>query len=453
MSMFSMSRRAILGGIGAAGALPLVSGAARAASAVPQRLAGFEQAKFGMFIHWGPYSQASVEASWPIMRDAADWHISEKRYVGLAKTFNPVKFDPDALIDAARSAGQRYMVFTTKHHDGFCMFDSSYTDYKVTKSPYGKDIVKMLADACARRDMPLGFYYSPPDLNHPGYRDKTISSVINWNGEPQRPEWANYLDYMELQLTELLTRYGDVFTIWFDGLYHQEKYDGRRFHDLIHRLQPATLINDRIGIPGDFATPEQFVPTGIPTRDVKISNIDTSVQTQFRPGVPAPQDFQPWETCMTINETWAFNANDRKFKSSRDLIRALVEVASKGGNFLLNIGPGPDGTVQPEFRERLAAIGLWTTVNGEAIYGTLYGPVQGQAGYRTTAKGNLVYVHLLDWPQGPLMLAGLGRKVVDVRLLANKRPVPFTASADSATLDLSGITPDPDATVFQVALA
>ena len=123
------------------------------------------------------------------------------------------------------------------------------------------------------------------------------------------------------------------------------------------------------------------------------------------------------------------------------------------GNFLLNIGPGPDGTVQPEFRERLAAIGRWMTVNGEAIYGTLYGPVQGQAGYRTTAKGNLVYVHLLDWPQGSLMLAGLGRKVVDVRLLADKRPVPFTANADGATLDLSGITPDPDATVFQVALA
>jgi alpha-L-fucosidase len=215
-----------------------------------ERTAWYREAKFGMFIHWGPYSLASVEASWPIMRPKAGG-ISEADYRALPERFNPTKFDPNAWIDLARTAGQEYMVFTTKHHDGFCMFDSSYTDYKITNTPYGKDIVKQLSDACDARDMRLGFYYSPPDLHHPGFRDTSKPASTNWNGQPERPEWPLYLEYMQLQLSELLTKYGPVVLIWFDGLNHQEKYDGERFLKLIHSLQPATLVNDRIGVPGD----------------------------------------------------------------------------------------------------------------------------------------------------------------------------------------------------------
>ena len=218
-----------------------------------------------MFIHWGPYSQASVEASWPIMRPKPGG-ITQEDYVTLAKTFDPARFDPGAIVDLARRAGQKYMVFTTKHHDGFCMFDSEFTDYKITNSPYGKDIVAQLAKACHDDGMPLGFYYSPPDMHHPDFRDTSKPASENWNGEPQRPQWPIYLQYLQMQLAELLTRYGPVALIWFDGLFNQAKYNGEQVLRLIHDLQPETLVNDRIGVEGDYETPEQFIPTVIPDR-------------------------------------------------------------------------------------------------------------------------------------------------------------------------------------------
>src|SRR5579863_909473 len=225
---------------------PPASGSSQA-----ERTAWFRQAKFGMFIHWGPYSLASVEASWPIMRPKPGG-ITETEYVELPKRFNPEKFDARAFVELARSAGQQYMVFTTKHHDGFCMFDSSYTDYKITNAPYGKDIVAQLVKACGEDDMPLGFYYSPPDMHHPGFRDTSKLASENWHGEPQRPEWSSYLEYMQLQLMELLTRYGPVAIVWFDGLNDQKKYNGARVIEMIRELQPATLVNDRIGVDADY---------------------------------------------------------------------------------------------------------------------------------------------------------------------------------------------------------
>ena len=305
-----VDRRLFLRSSLAAATLPLIARLAVAATYQGDqqsahedpRTAWFRAAKFGMFIHWGPYSVASVEASWPIMKPG-QWGITETEYRALPARFNPVHYDPDHFIDMARTAGQKYMVFTTKHHDGFCMFDSDYTSYKITNTPYRKDIVKQLSEACARRSMPLGFYYSPPDLNHPGFRDTSRPASENWNGQPERPEWSSYLQYMQLQLSELLTRYGEVRDVWFDGLNHQEKYDGRRFLDLIHRLQPATLVNDRIGVPGDYVTPEQFIPRAIPTKGVEVRGADASVQKDFHSGVPSSRDFQLWETCMTINDT------------------------------------------------------------------------------------------------------------------------------------------------------
>ena len=417
--------------------------------AFAHRTAWFREAKFGMFIHWGPYSLASVEASWPIMKPS-NWGISEADYRALPRRFNPVKYDPDHFIDLARTAGQKYMVFTTKHHDGFCMFDSSYTDYKITRTPYGKDIVHMLVEACARREMPLGFYYSPPDLNNPNYRDTSKPARDNWNGEPERPEWPLYLDYMDLQLTELLTRYGRVRDIWFDGLFHQEKYDGRRFLDLISRLQPETLVNDRIGLTADYVTPEQFIPKSIPTRDVRMRGWDQTIQKEFHAGtVPSEHQFQLWETCMTINQTWAYNAKDHDFKSTRDLIRALVEVTSRGGNFLLNVGPQPDGLIQPEFQERLRGIGDWTAVNGSAIYGSTFGPVQGQTAFRMTAHGSDLFVHVFDWPSaGALTVAGLTSKVQHAHLLATGQPVPFRQTESGLELTLPAQAPDRNVSVI-----
>jgi alpha-L-fucosidase len=291
-----------------------------------ERTTWYRNAKFGMFIHWGPYSLASVEASWPIMRPTADG-ITEAEYRELPKRFNPTKFDPHAFVDLARLAGQQYMVFTTKHHDGFCMFDTSFTGYKITNTPYGKDIVKQLADACKEHGMPLGFYYSPPDVHHPGFRDTSKLAKENWTGEPtRRSEWPLYLEYMQLQLTG----YGPVALIWFDGLDHQEKYGGVRFLDLIRKLQTATLVNDRIGLPGDYQTPEQFIPSTIPTKDIRFNAVDTTVKQKLKTAIPKPEDFQLSETCMTINNTWAYNVHDHAHKSAQALIRSLVEVASRG---------------------------------------------------------------------------------------------------------------------------
>jgi alpha-L-fucosidase len=422
-------------------------------SAEDPRTAWYRQAKFGMFIHWGPYSLASVEASWPIMRPSKQFQITEQEYRALPQQFNPSRFDPDTWTALAKAAGQRYMVFTTKHHDGFCMFDSAYTDYKITQTPYKNDIVAQLAESCRRQNMPLGFYYSPPDMHHPAFRDTSEPASKNWNGEPTREVWPLYLNYMELQLRELLTRYGDVAVIWFDGLYNQRKFDGYRIERAVRDLQPQTLINNRIGIPGDFETPEQFLPASIPVKG-KTLDFDHKDAGSMPGQVPSLADFRLWETCMTINGTWAYNKNDRDFKSAQHLIRTLVEVSSRGGNFLLNVGPGPDGTIQPEFTERLRAIGSWLAVNGEAIYGTTYGPLQSLPFGRTTAKGDNIYLALFDWPkEGKLEVPGLSRKVKSVKVLAGGEPVRFQHQGSTLVLHTAGVTPDPNATVFRLSLS
>jgi alpha-L-fucosidase len=396
---------------------------AQAGGAPDERVRRYMGCKFGMFIHWGPYSLASVEASWPIMRPERKERgvISEAEYRLLPTRFNPVKFDPKAWIRLAREAGQRYMVFTSKHHDGFVMFDSAYTDYKITNTPYKKDLVGELAAACRAEGMPLGFYYSPPDMNHPGYRDTSKPASANWRGEPTRAEWVTYLDYMEVQVRELLTRYGELAVVWFDGL-GGGAYDGLRFQKLVRELQPRAVMNNRIGIPGDFETPEQFIPKTVPTR--------------------------PWETCMTINRTWAYNRNDTSYKPTTQLIRMLIEVASKGGNFLLNVGPTPEGTIQPEFEERLRGIGAWLKVNGEAIYGTTAGPLQDLPWGRTTAKGGTIYLHVFDWPKGTLEVPGLRARVRQVSLLAGGQRLRFAQRGDRLSVQTPEQAPDPQATVL-----
>jgi alpha-L-fucosidase len=414
------------------------------------RTAWYRQAKFGMFIHWGPYSLASVEASWPIMRPSNEFPISEQQYRALPKEFNPVHFNPDTWVELAHSTGQRYMVFTTKHHDGFCMFDSAYTTYKITETPYKRDIVAELADACHRHNMPIGFYYSPPDMNHPGFRDTSKPASENWNGEPARESFPLYLDYMELQLRELLTGYGDVALIWFDGLYNQRKFDGHRMLRAILEQQPHTLINNRIGIPGDFETPEQFLPAGIPVKG-KTLDFNHRESGSKQGYVPTPQEFRLWETCMTINHTWAYNKNDRAFKSATELIRTLVEVASRGGNFLLNVGPGPDGQIQSEFVERLGTIGRWMDRNGESIYGTTYGPIQGLSSVRTTAKGTDMFVHIFDWSSAPLELsvANLPR-FRSANVVATGEPVGIQQEERRLVLKLPMQPPDPAVTVIRL---
>jgi alpha-L-fucosidase len=446
-----ISRRAALKGALSASYAFAVSRSGWAHAMEADRTEWYRQAKFGMFIHWGPYSQASVEASWPIMAPKPGG-ITEPEYRTLAGTFNPNRFDPHAWVNLARQAGQKYMVFTTKHHDGFCMFDSAYTDYKITRAPYGKDIVSQLAQACHEDDMPLGFYYSPPDMHHPGFRDTSKLASENWHGQPERPEWQSYLAYMQLQLRELLTRYGPVALIWFDGLNDQQKYDGAHVLQMIGEIQPATLVNDRLGVDGDYETPEQFIPTAIPTKGVRLTGVDPAVSSLLKTTVPRAEDFRLWETCMTINNTWAYNENDHDYKSSRTLIRSLVEVASRGGNLLLNVGPQPDGQIQPEFQERLKAIGAWLTLNGDSIYGTTYGPVQNVQGLRTTAGPKTIYIHLFDWKPPLCVVSGIDARVLSARLLANGTPLKFRQTEAKLEIELPSSAPDPDVSVIALNL-
>ena len=419
------SRRAFVAGLGAA-ALGAQMRPLRLLAGAADRLAWHREAKFGMFIHWGPYSVAGVEASWPIMTPSGE--ISEAEYRALPSRFNPTLFDPNTWVDLARNAGQRYMVFTTKHHDGFCMFDSDYTSYKITHTPYGKDIVRELADACHAKQMALGFYYSPPDLNHPGFRDTSRLSSTNYRGEPERPEWPLYLEYMGLQLHELLTKYGPVAELWFDSddPNTQARYDGQRFVDEVRKLQSATLVNNRLGVPGDFATPEQFIPRTIPVKGIRLDSPDHTAADKQGIMVPRPEDFQPWEACMTINDTWAYRPKDRNFKSSDTLIYSLVEIISRGGNLLLDVGPQPDGRIQEEFVERLEAVGRWTRKNAAAIYGSTYGPIQGEAQFRTTTRRSSTYVFVMDPSADEIRLRGLNKTVGHVRLAATGKPLPFT---------------------------
>jgi alpha-L-fucosidase len=451
MSAQRVSRRAVIkAGLSASAAFAMARGG-WAQGLKCDRTEWYRQAKFGMFIHWGPYSQASVEASWPIMVPKPGG-ISEAEYRALAKTFNPTRFDAHAWVDLARQAGQKYMVFTTKHHDGFCMFDSAYTDYKITQAPYGKDIVSQLAQACHEDDMPLGFYYSPPDMHHPGFRDTSKPASENWHGQPERPEWQSYLAYMQLQLRELLTRYGPVALIWFDGLNDQEKYDGAHVLQMIAEMQSATLVNDRLGVDGDYETPEQFIPTAIPTKGVRLTGVDPSVSKELKTSVPRPEDFRLWETCMTINNTWAYNKNDHEYKSARTLIRGLVEVASRGGNFLLNVGPQPDGQIQPEFQERLKAIGAWLTLNGDSIYGTTYGPVQNVEGLRSTASDKQLFIHVFDWKPPVCTLKGVDARIISARLLANGMALKFRQTEGQIDIDIPESAPDADVSVIALKL-
>ncbi len=416
-----------------------------------QRMSWFNEAKFGLFIHWGPVSLASVEISWPIMVPDPKMSISQEEYVNLYKRFNPVQYDPFAWVELARRAGQRYIVLVTKHHDGFCMFDSSFTDYKITNTPYKKDIVRMLGEACERANMPLGYYYSPPDMHHPGYRDTSKLAKENWHAEPARPEWPIYLHYMHLQLRELMCRYPSPVVIWFDGLDHQEKYDGYHIARMIREMSPGTLVNNRVGVPGDFDTPEQYVPERIPVRGIEIQGTETDLQHSLPGGIPSREEFKPWETCMTINETWAYNKNDKNFKSTRHLIRTLADVASKGGNFLLNIGPTPEGTIQPEFQERLLGIGQWLAVNGDSIYGTSIGPIQNLPYGRTTAKGDMIYLHIFDWPNSArLEVAEFRKRVLDVRMLDGGRKLEFSQSAAGLSIALPAQAPDTNDTVLVI---
>lgn len=401
-----------------------------------ERTRWFREAKLGIFVHWGVYSVIGRH-EWARHK----LQIPHAEYDVYARQFNPVRFDASAWTGLFRAAGAKYVVITSKHHDGFSIYRSRVSDYDMEITPYAGDPLQQLAAAARRDGLRLGFYHSIMDWKNPDYRP-----LRQWEHPKtyeQGGDMPAYLNYMKAQLRELLTNYGDVATIWFDGEWEHkpEEIDADGIYDFIRALQPNTLINDRLynrrpGNKADFGTPEQFVPaTGLTGPG----------------GKPVL-----WESCVTINsDSWGYNKYETEFKTSRDLVRMLVEVVSKGGNLLLNVGPRPDGTIQPEFVERLQEIGRWMDVNSEAIYETTASPFPRLPFYgRATVKGSNLYLHVFNWPKdGTLRVPGLNNIVHKAWLLADRTaPVTTARDGDDILVKLPDQAPDDTASVVVLQL-
>jgi alpha-L-fucosidase len=347
----------------------------------------FQDAKYGLFVHWGVYSVMGGGGDEGI----AEWIMNSKeipiaQYEKLPAFFNPVEFDPAEWVSMVKKAGMKYITITSKHHDGFAMYDSKVSDYNVVDAtPYGKDILGMLKKECDRQGIKLFFYYSQLDWHHPDYypRGKTGQK---YTGRPESGDFDTYIDYMNTQLTELLMQYGDIGGIWFDGMWDKPEAEWRleETYSLIHKLQPSALIGSnhhKLPYPGeDFMMFERDLP-GENTMGFNNTEIDESV---------------PLEMCETMNGSWGFNLIDTKYKSVERLVQTMVRAAGFGGNFLLNTGPMPNGKIQPENVDTLMAIGNWLETYGESIYGTRKGPIRPQEWGAITTKDNKVYVHVLD---------------------------------------------------------
>lgn len=348
----------------------------------------FQDAKFGLFVHWGVYS----------VLGAGEWVMNEKmiraaEYETLAPKFNPTEFNAAEWVALAKAAGMKYITITSKHHDGFAMWGTKQNKWNIVDAtPYGKDPLKMLADECKKQGIKLFFYHSQLDWHHPDYYP--LGRTGTSSGRAPGGDFNKYLDFMDAQLTELLTGYGEIGGIWFDGMWDKPHADWRlrKTYDLIHKLQPAALVGSNHHVkpyPGeDFQMFEKDLP-GHNTAGFNEAGIDNSL---------------PLESCDTINGAWGFNANDKRFKSTKQLIHFLVRAAGYNANFLLNVGPMPSGKIQPEFVKRLNEIGAWTEKNGETIYGTRGGPFTPRPWGAVTKKGNKLYVHVLDWQDDVLAL-------------------------------------------------
>lgn len=373
----------------------------------PENLAArrwFQDAKFGLFIHWGVYSVLG-KGEWVMNNDK----MTIAQYRELPPKFNPTLYDPAAWVALAKAAGMRYITITSKHHDGFAMWHSKLSKWNIVDAtPYQKDVLKMLAAECHKQAMPLFFYHSHLDWYHPDYYPRGRTGLAS--GRPESGDFQRYLDFMDGQLTELLSgAYGKLAGIWFDGIWDRKDADWRlrRTYDLIHKLQPQALVGNNHHLAPfegeDFQMFEKDLPgqntTGF-SGEARIGNL-------------------PLETCETINGAWGYNANDKRFKSREQLIQYLVKAAGNNANFLLNVGPQPDGAIQPEFVDRLKQMGEWLARNGESIYGTRGGPLPPRPWGVTTQKRGKVYLHVLDWPDPVLAIPRLPAPVRKASLLGS----------------------------------
>jgi alpha-L-fucosidase len=389
-----------------------------------ERMQWWREARFGMFIHWGVYSvPAGVWNGTNVGRSGAEWimnrgRISMADYEKLPAQFDPEKFNADEWVSIAKNAGMKYIVITAKHHDGFAMFHSQASAFNIyDATPFKRDPLKELADACAKAGIKLGFYYSQAqDWNHPG------GAAAGGHWDPaQDGDMDKFIDTVDIpQVKELLTNYGKVAVIWWDTPVNMTPERAEKLLPLL-KLQPDIISNNRLDskkLTGDYGTPENKIPTNALASD--------------------------WETCMTMNGTWGYRAADSKWKSTETLLHNLIDIASKGGNFLLNVGPTSEGLIPGPSVERLHQMGDWMKVNGVAIYGTSKSPLKAQPSWgRVTQKDNTLYLHVFDWPKdGKIMVPGLKNKAVTATLLADGSKLKTSTGDGGVTVSVPVIAPD-----------
>ncbi len=407
------------------------------------RMEWFREARFGMFIHYGLYAIPGGEWNGKKVGGIGEWIMNNGQipvadYEKLAGQFNPQKFNAKEWVAIAKNAGMKYIVITSKHHDGFCLFDSKVSDYTITKaSPFKRDLLKELADAAHAEGIKICWYHSIMDWHHP---DAQSIGYPNYNGAPSNPNFPRYVqNYLKPQVKELLTNYGKIGIMWFDGEWIKD-WTGAMGHDMnafCRSIQPSVIVNNRVGkdrkgmagmsegpdAAGDYGTPEQEIPpTGFPGLD--------------------------WESCMTMNDTWGFKKDDHNWKSATTIIRMLIDCASKGGNFLLNVGPTPEGLIPQPSVDRLAEVGKWMKVNSEAIYGTSPSPFSKLAFGKCTQKPGKLYLHVFNVSADDTILVPMKGTVSKAYLLAERsKSLSTTVGGDGIRIKLPAEPRDPHATV------
>jgi len=401
------------------------------------RMKWFREARFGMFIHWGLYAQAAGSWDGKPTSGAGEWimndmQIPDSQYAKLVPQFNPVKFDARQWVAIAKNAGMKYIVITSKHHEGFGMYPSALTDWCIKSTPFGRDPLKELSVACREAGIKLCFYHSIMDWHHPDYLPrKPWNDLANPNADFDR-----YVTYLKGELKELLTGYGPIGILWFDGEWENTwTYDrGVDLYNYVRGLQPNIIVNNRVGreVPsgkptiGDYGTPEQTIPP-----------------SGYGPGVD-------WETCMTMNDTWGFKQQDNNWKSPETLIHNLVDIASKGGNYLLNVGPTSEGLIPDASVARLQVVGKWMQMNGEAIYDSTAGPFKrqlpwGRCTSKSKGRATTLFFHVFNWPaDGKLDVPGLKTQPRKVWLLSDdgKKSLPSTMTEDGLRITVPNSAPD-----------
>lgn len=390
------------------------------------RMKWWREARFGMFIHWGVYSVPAGFYHDKPVDGIGEWIMNSAKiptaeYQAFAKQFNPVKFNAEEWVKLAKDAGMKYIVITSKHHDGFAMFDSKASDWNIVKaSPFGRDPLKELAAACQKNGIKLGFYYSQAqDWNNPG----GAAAGGHWD-KAQDGDMTEYIRKVAApQVKEILTGYGPIAVIWWDTQVDMTKERADLLLPLL-KLQPGIIHNNRLGggYNGDTETPEQFIPaTGFPGRD--------------------------WETCMTLNDTWGFKSNDHNWKSTETLVRNLIDIASKGGNYLLNVGPTSEGLIPEPSVQRLKEVAAWMKVNGSAIYATSASPFKrlpwGRCTTQTNPDGTTLFLHVFQWPgDGKLLVPGLKNAAKSATLLANGTELKTESTPDGVVIHVPAAAPD-----------